>query len=289
MLPILFEAFGLKVHAYGAFMALACASALLLCVWRTRREGRNVDSVYELATWLFLGGVIGARGLYLLVFAESVRSPLDILRVWEGGGVFYGCILGGLGGTLLYHRRKPYPFPNMADEEAPALAIGAFLGRIGCHLNGCCHGAITSASWGICFPAGSHAWAEHVDRGLIGPEAAWSLPVLPTQLYASHSALALFALLMAYYPRRSRPGRVMAMLMIVYPITRWPVEILRDDDPGLFAGGTVSMLISLVLFVAGVALWLKPAAEAAPAPERVPVSEPRASTVVRSRPSALLR
>lgn len=257
MQPILFEVLGLKVHAYGLFMALGCASALGLCVWRARREGMDADAVYELATWLFLGGVVGARGLFLLVHAEAVRSPLDLFRVWEGGGVFYGCILGGLGGTLLYYRRKPFPFLKMADVVAPALAIGAFFGRLGCHLNGCCYGAVTAAPWGICFPAGSHAWAEHVDRGLIPVEAPWSLSVLPTQLYASLSALALFAFLMAYFPRRRRPGQVMAMLMIAYPITRWPVELLRADDPGIFAGVTVSMLISLVLCASGVALWLK--------------------------------
>lgn len=257
MHPILFEVLGLKVHAYGVFMALACASALGLCVWRARRQGMDADAVYELATWLFLGGVVGARGLFLLVHSESVRSPLDLLRVWEGGGVFYGCILGGLGGTLLYYRRKPFPFLKMADVVAPALAIGAFFGRLGCHFNGCCYGAVTAAPWGVRFPAGSHAWAEHVDHGLVPIEAAQSLPVLPTQLYASLSALVLFGLLMAYFPRRRRPGQVMAMLMIAYPITRWPVEVLRGDDPGLFAGVTASMLISLVLFASGLALWGK--------------------------------
>jgi phosphatidylglycerol:prolipoprotein diacylglycerol transferase len=159
----------------------------------------------------------------------------------------------------------------MADVVAPALAIGAFFGRIGCHLNGCCYGAVTAAPWAVRFPAGSHAWVEHVDSGLIPPQAAWSLPVLPTQLYAAFSALALFALLMAYFPRRRRPGQVMAMLMIAYPITRWPVEMLRADDGGVYAGVTVSMLISLVLCGSGMALWLSlrkhDQAAAAPVPE----------------------
>lgn len=274
MQPILFEILGLKVHAYGVFMALACASALGLCVWRTRREGRDADAVYELATWLFLGGVVGARGLFLLVHAEKVRSPLDLFRVWEGGGVFYGCILGGLGGTLLYYRRRPFPFLKMADVVAPALAIGAFFGRIGCHLNGCCYGAVSAAPWAVRFPAGSHAWVEHVDSGLIPLEAARSLPVVPTQLYAALSALALLVLLMAYYPRRRRPGQVMAMLMIAYPITRWPVEVLRADDGGLFAGVTVSMLISLVLCASGVVLWLWLRRDERPSPISKPDPRP---------------
>ncbi len=256
MQPILFEALGMKVHAYGVFIGLACTSALVLGVWRTRREGMNVDAVYELATWLFVGGMLGARALFPVVHPEAIHAPLDVLKFWEGGGVFYGCILGGFAGSLVYYYRKPFPFLRMADVVAPTLALAAFFGRIGCHLNGCCHGALTTAAWGIRFPAGSHAWVEHVDRGLIPPSAPWSLPVLPTQLYAAFSALALFALLMAYHPRRKRPGQVMAMLMIAYPIIRWPVEFLRADDPGVFAGITVSSLISLVLFVAGVAFWI---------------------------------
>ncbi|WP_165251387.1 prolipoprotein diacylglyceryl transferase [Paludisphaera soli] len=257
MQPILFELLGFKVHAYGLMMALACSSALGISVWRARREGMDADVVYELATWLFLGGVVGARALYVLVWPESLRSPLDLFRVWEGGGVFYGCILGGLGGTLLYHRRKPFPFLKMADVVAPALAVGAFFGRIGCHLNGCCHGAVTESAWGVRFPAGSHAWAEHVDLGLIPPEAAWSLPVHPTQLLAAFAGLALLVALTAYFPFRRRPGQVMALLMIAYPISRWPVEMLRGDDPGLVAGLTISQLISLALCAAGAALWLR--------------------------------
>lgn len=257
MHPILFEILGFRVHAYGLMMAVACASALALSVWRARREGMNSDAVYELATWLFLGGVIGARVLFVVVHSEAIRSPLDVFRVWEGGGVFYGCILGGLTGTLIYYRRHPFPFLKMADVVAPTLAIGAFFGRIGCHLNGCCYGSLTQSSWGIRFPQASHAWVEHVDHGLIPVDAPYSLPVLPTQLYAAFSALALFAILMAYYPRRKRPGQVMALLMIAYPVTRWPVEMLRADDPGVFAGVTVSMLISLLLCAAGIALWVR--------------------------------
>jgi phosphatidylglycerol---prolipoprotein diacylglyceryl transferase len=45
---------------------VACMAALGTAVWRARREKIDPNVVYELATWLFLGGVIGARGLYVL-------------------------------------------------------------------------------------------------------------------------------------------------------------------------------------------------------------------------------
>ncbi len=64
MRPILFVIPGwdFKIHSYGVMILLACFAALAIGVWRARREKIDPDVVYELATWLFLGGVVGARG-----------------------------------------------------------------------------------------------------------------------------------------------------------------------------------------------------------------------------------
>ena len=45
------------------------------------------------------------------------------------------------------------------------------------------------------------------------------------------------------------------MLMIVYPLTRWPLEAVRGDEPAIFAGMTLSQNISVALFACGLALW----------------------------------
>ena len=68
MQPIWFElpGLGLKVHTYGVMIFLACSGALAIAAWRAKREGLEVSHVYELAAWLFLGGVIGARALYVI-------------------------------------------------------------------------------------------------------------------------------------------------------------------------------------------------------------------------------
>jgi phosphatidylglycerol:prolipoprotein diacylglycerol transferase len=43
--------------------------------------------------------------------------------------------------------------------------------------------------------------------------------------------------------------------MITYPITRFLVELLRNDEGAFFAGLTISQNISAALFVAGLAYW----------------------------------
>jgi phosphatidylglycerol:prolipoprotein diacylglycerol transferase len=258
MRPILFVIPGwdFQVHSYGVMIFIACMSSLAIGVWRARREKIHTDVVYELATWLFLGGVIGARGLYVLTHPEGIHHFSDVMRSWQGGNVFYGCILGGLTGSLIYWFRRPFPFWPMTDVAAPAVAIGAALGRIGCFLNGCCHGAVCDLPWAVTFPAGSHAWVRQANAGLITPDAARSLPVHPTQLYASLAAFVVLAMILAYFPRRKRPGEAMALLMILYSVTRWPIEALRGDESALFAGMTLSQNISIGLFLCGLALWV---------------------------------
>jgi hypothetical protein len=48
----------------------------------------------------------------------------------------------------------------------------------------------------------------------------------------------------------------MGLLMILYPMTRWPIEALRADEPAVFAGMTWSQNISVALLGGGLAVWV---------------------------------
>ncbi len=257
MRPILFEIpwVGLKVHGFSVMLVLAAGSGVYLTAWRTRREKIHPDVVFELAVWLLTGGFVGARALFLLRSPETVHSFWDIFKVWQGGIVFYGCIIGGLIGSLLYWFRHPFPFRAMCDAVAPSLAIGIALGRVGCLLNGCCFGAVCDLPWGMTFSAESLPWLHHVESGWISPLATRSLPVHPAQVYAILDGVLLLVLLSVYFPHRRKDGQVMALLMVTYPVTRFLIEGLRDDDPPFALGLTLSQLISAALFPCGLMAW----------------------------------
>ena len=90
---------------------------------------------------------------------------------------------------------------------------------------------------------------------MIPADAIGSLPLHPTQIYSAIDALVIFILLSAYYPLRRRDGEVMGLLMITYPVTRFLIEWLRNDEGVFFAGLTISQNISIVLLVCGLAYW----------------------------------
>jgi phosphatidylglycerol---prolipoprotein diacylglyceryl transferase len=204
------------------------------------------------------------------------RDCLATLKVWRGGLAFYGGFILATVLGLRYARKHGLPMGKVADLSAPWVAFGLFLTRIGCFLNGCCHGKIVGpeAWWGVRFPAGSLVHDAQEKAGLLRPGEP-TLPVHPTQLYLA--ALNLLTFLVLYFVVRKRKrfeGEVFAWLLVLKGVFRSIVEIWRDDERGVFFGGHVStsQLLSVPLVIIGV--WLIARGRARSAPSRAVETPP---------------
>jgi len=83
-----------------------------------------------------------------------------------------------------------------------------------------------------------------------------SLPVQPTQIYSSINAMVLCLCLLAYAPFRRRDGELIALLLTVYPITRFLLEIIRTDEKAVFNTRlSISQNVSLLLLLGAAGLW----------------------------------
>jgi phosphatidylglycerol:prolipoprotein diacylglycerol transferase len=248
---------GIKVFGYGMMLFLAFLGSMNLAAWRARREQLDPEVVYDFSLWVFIGGLVGARLFYVIQYwGDRIRSVTDIFKIWEGGIVFYGSILGGTAAFFVYRAVRGFPLRPYLDVVAPSLALGIALGRLGCFLNGCCYGDLCNdLPWAVSFPRFSPPWSDQVAAGLIARDRPWSLPVHPTQLYSAIDGIVLLFLLSAYYPLRRRDGEVMALLMVTYPVTRFLIEYLRNDEGVFFAGLTISQNISVLLLLSGLAFW----------------------------------
>ncbi len=246
----------IPLFGYGVMLVIAMLSAVNLAAWRARREKLDPEVIYDLSLWALVGGLLGARLFYVIQYwGTGVRSFADIFKIWEGGIVLYGGILGGTLAFFWYWSRYKFPLKPMMDVMGPSLAIGVAIGRVGCFLNGCCWGDPCNLPWAVRFPAESAPWRAELNRGLISASDLTSLPLHPTQLYSTIDGLVLCLLLTAYYPLRRRDGQVFGLLMLTYPITRFLIEYLRNDEPAFFLGMTISQLISILIFVVGLAFY----------------------------------
>jgi phosphatidylglycerol:prolipoprotein diacylglycerol transferase len=247
---------GVRVFGFGGMIVLAFISATWLACWRARREKLDPEVILDMAFWVVFCGMVGARLFYCYEYwGYEIKTFWDVVQYWKGGIVFYGGVVGGSIAFLVYRRFRPFPLRPYMDVVAPSIAIGILFGRLGCFLNGCCYGDTCQLPWAVSFPARSPAWAHHVILKMIPSDALSSLPVHPTQLYAAIDGLVLLLLLSAYYPWRRRDGEVMALLMVTYPITRFLVEFLRNDEGAFFAGLTISQNISVALLGIGLVYW----------------------------------
>jgi phosphatidylglycerol:prolipoprotein diacylglycerol transferase len=87
-----------------------------------------------------------------------------------------------------------------------------------------------------------------------------SVPVHPAQLYATIDAALLALILWLYFPFRRREGEVFAIMLIVHPVSRFFLEMIRVDEPGQFGTSlSISQWISIGIFIAGIVLliWLE--------------------------------
>lgn len=142
----------IPIHGYGFMLFLAFVFCTFLAVYQARKQGIVVEYVHDLALWLFVSGIIGARIVYVVQYwgvEFAGRSWWSVLSIWDGGLVFYGSAIGGVVGYIAYYhlvvkKAKPpgFRFWQMADIIAPCVLLGLFLGRIGCLLNGCCYGGV---------------------------------------------------------------------------------------------------------------------------------------------------
>jgi phosphatidylglycerol---prolipoprotein diacylglyceryl transferase len=203
----------------------------------------GVDDFDDFILWVTLGIIVGGRTGYVLFYNLPffIEHPLEIVQVWHGGMSFHGGFIGCVLAVFLFAHHRGIPTLSLGDITCGVGPIGLFLGRIANFINGELWGRPSDAPWAMVFPEG-------------GP-----LPRHPSQLYeAALEGLLLFivlALLMRAGALK-RPGLIIGCFAVGYAIARTTCEFFREPDAQLgflWGGLTMGMLLSIPLFLAGVA------------------------------------
>lgn len=252
----------MSLNWYGAIVALGFVVGLWTASRRAPLNHISGETVFDVGPWLIISSIIGARTLYVITFWREQfagQGFFEAFKVWQGGLVYYGGLIGACLGCILFARYKKLALWRLADVLAPSIALGQVFGRIGCLLNGCCYGRPTVLPWGICFPE------DHATH----PAGSAAAPVHPTQVYESVLSLILYAALAWAFRRKKFDGQIFAYFLVGYAGIRAFVELFRGDYPRqqLFFGGAVTPahLVSGLLLITGLGLlaWFKHSASAA--------------------------
>jgi len=196
-----FGAFGIRW--YGFFMAVSMAIGIHYFVRRGRAAGTDEDSLYNMALVAILGGVIGARLVYVLTnWGYFAHAPGQIIRVDQGGLAIHGALIGGLAFGMWYAYRRSLPFWALIDGMVPGTVVGVFLVRIGNIFN----------SEILGHPAGILGGHRH-----------------PAQVYEMVFALILWVIYWRQLRRNPADGVPFWTFVIGYSILRFVSEMFRDN------------------------------------------------------------
>ena len=86
----------------------------------------------------------------------------------------------------------------------------------------------------------------------------YSLPVLPAQSLGIVNALLIAGILGVFHRLRTREGEVFALMLILYPITRFVLESIRDNNRHDLLSGvlTHNQYTSIIMFLGGLGMFL---------------------------------
>ena len=230
---------GLDLKTFGIMFALGFIASAAIVARRLRELGRPTDWAYELIFAGLVGGLVGSRVYYIVQHYDHVRHHL-LSNLFSGSGlVWYGGVIGGALGVILWAWRRGMLNLALLDLCAPALAVGYAIGRIGCQVSGDGdYGKPSHLPWAMAYPHGT---------------VPTTVRVHPTPIYET-LAMGLVAWALWRARDQFRPGVLFAFYLVLSGLERFLVEFIRRNAE-VAAGLTAPQIESVVLVAAGLA-WL---------------------------------
>lgn len=244
------------LHFYGVIIMLGVVAALRLAMACGKRRGYDPDTYWDMAPWMLIPGILGARLWHVLMpsvssglsFGWYLRHPAEILAIWKGGLGIPGGVIGGCLGIWLFCRRRKISFPDFMDTVAPAVPLGQAIGRWGNFVNQELYGRPSTLPWAIT-----------IDPAYRAPEYADVATYHPLFLYESLFNLLLSFVLWRLDSRNTlklKPGSLFLIYLVAYPTARFFLEFLRLDTAqvGGVNGNQVVMAVTAVTAAAALAM-----------------------------------
>lgn len=256
--PIALQLGPFSIHWYGLMYAITFLIAYFILKYHrlARKLPLNENQKDNLLVSIILGIILGGRLGYILFYNLNyyLQNPLEIPAIWKGGLSFHGGLIGTIIAVAIYahlHRKEKHLFLKITDIAVLITPIGIMLGRIGNFINGELYGRVAS---NLC---------------LNFPTDPFNCRY-PSQLFESLGEGLLLGLFLHLLARNnkisSHPGQLSTIFLIAYGLIRFLIEYTREPDSqlgyllgaaGFFQGLTLGQILSLLMSLAGAAIWLK--------------------------------
>jgi phosphatidylglycerol---prolipoprotein diacylglyceryl transferase len=245
--PNLFQVGPFLITWHGVFSVVGILAAARVGQILLQRDGITPERVYDMAVWMVIAGLIGARLLYVWenyqLFAGQWQK---VFFITEGGISQWGGIFGALIGGYVWCRRENVDFRKVLDAAGPANALGFAIGRIGDVINGEHHAIDTNLPWGV----------TYVNEQTLGEVGRVVHPEVAYELLFDLVVFGTAVLTYRWFKRRLPVGVTGLIWLSVYSAGRFLLSFLRKDSLvlGLRQAQWASLAMIAVSIVA-IVIW----------------------------------
>lgn len=305
MAPILYA-----ICYLSAFLAFVLISALLL-----RKSPFRHKHTFVLSLSYILGMALAAHVFFFVLIQKSLTNSgaRQFYKAVEANREVFFSSVGGIGSLiwklfmstgglwggplfvllfllvmLLFMKALPEEKQRMADACAIAFPVSLAVAKIGCFLNGCCHGFEGEGALFL-----KHTW---VDKG----QGCFNKTCFPTQLLDAANYFLIAGVLLLFGWKEKARGMLLVWFVLMFSALRFISEFTRGDRVGVkIAGLTLVQLVLIGSFVVSVVVLILPRlfkallawrTASSSAPEQIPettgTDKPAATVAVRAERSS---
>lgn len=236
MYPVLFRIGDVAIYSFSVVLVISFLSAYKILEIELKRKGFNGNLADIILIACVIGGIGGAKVLFLMQNVTISELMAEPLRYVSSGLTFYGGFIGSLILIGVVTCIKKVNYLMVTDSLSPGLIVAYGIGRIGCFLVGDDYGIPSDLPWAMAFPEGAPPTTERVH---------------PTQIYDTLLMIGLFLYLWKIRTKSPSYGWLSAVMFVLLGIERFLIEFIRTTTPSFIPGLTQAQLISIAMIILG--------------------------------------
>lgn len=243
--PVIFSFGYFTLRWYSLILMIAMGVGIWLTAREAERKGFKKEQIYDIAIWIVLAGIFGARLFHVLDHwtDEFAANPIRAFYIWEGGLAIWGGVAGGLLATGILAWKNGWKFTRLLDSGAPGLVLAQAIGRIACVITGDAMGKPTTGPFGF----------SYTNPSALVPQLG--VYYTPMPVYELVVNLGIFALLWQLRKRRMPDGLLFLVYLILYSIERFFLAFTSAYQT-IALGMTQSQLVSLIALAVAIPMFI---------------------------------
>lgn len=237
-----FVLFNISVPSYLLCAVLGLCAAIFLAFFRNSSNRIKWSTYYLFIVFAAIGMIIGSKLLFFITILPLIVDDISwkkvLIAFLDSGFVFYGGLLGALGGGAISVKITKENFRETFNLFIPPFVLFHTFGRIGCFLTGCCYGVECPVGF-------SYPYEPNIVR-------------FPVQLAEAVCNIVILTILLYRETKTQKSESLTTLYLLMYAPTRFLLEFLRDDRiRGIWGSLSTSQWISVLVIAVIAALKYK--------------------------------